>query len=209
MKHTASPYHAQFGEDRIAARIFQKIGVTNRIAVEFGADDGMRKSNTAYFRLNEGWQTWLFDAEPTADTVHLAHITAENVNEIFAASAIPHVFDLLSIDIDGNDLWVWQALIYAPRLVIIEYNPRWRPRKSRVVPYDPAFIWDRTDYYGASVSALVRLGRTKGYTLAASTRTNLIFVQRGLFPEKSVGSVRRAIRRKQADPFDRVWERYQ
>lgn len=200
-------WFAQSGEDRIAARIFKQIGVTNRFAVEFGAADGRRKSNTKYFR-DRGWSSRLFDVQPLDPEVQQATMTAENVNAIFAEAGIPQEFDLLSIDIDGNDLWVWKALTYRPRVVIIEYNPKFGPFKSRTVPYDPARFWDGTIYYGASVLALTRLGAEKGYDLVASTRSNLIFVRAGLVPAIRPSQVKRPAKVKRFDPAERKWERY-
>jgi hypothetical protein len=200
--------YAQSGEDKIVARIFREIGVTNEWAVEFGAADGVRKSNTKYFR-DKGWSSRLFDVEPLDESVQQADITAENVNAVFFTAGVPRAFDLLSIDIDGNDLWVWQALTgFHPRVVIIEYNPKWSANKSRTVPYDPTRRWDQTDYYGASVLALTRLGARKGYDLVASTRSNLIFVQAGLLPAINPSEVRRPTKNKRLDPQGRKWVMY-
>lgn len=202
-----STWWAQSGEDKIAARIFRRIGVINSWAVEFGAADGRRKSNTAYFR-DHGWFVRLFDVEPLDPIVQQANITAENVNAIFTEAGIPQVFDLLSIDIDGNDLWVWKALTFQPRVVIIEYNPRWGPYQSRTVAYDPDRSWDGTNYYGASVLALTRLGAQKGYDLIAATRSNLIFVQAGLMAPIRPSKVRRTAKFKRPDTAKRQWEVY-
>jgi hypothetical protein len=199
---------AQSGEDQIVARIFRQIGVTNQWAVEFGAADGVRKSNTKYFRDN-GWSSRLFDVEPLDASVQQADITAENINAVFFTADIPREFDLLSIDIDGNDLWVWQALTgFVPRVVIIEYNPKWSANKSRTVPYEPTRRWDGTNYYGASVLALTRLGAKKGYDLVAATKSNLIFVRAGLMPAIVPAQVRRRPTSKRPDPQMRTWTNY-
>jgi hypothetical protein len=209
MKRAPSPFLASGGEDRICHHLFEKIGVRSRCAVEFGAVDGLYKSNTAYFRQVLGWRVVLLDSNPQSPLVHHALITAENVNEVFRAHDVPDDVDLVSIDIDGNDLWVWKALTYQPQMVVIEYNPRWRPTRNRTVPYDPTRNgWDRTDYYGASAGALMRLGREKGYVLLASTEYNLIFAREGLAAAMPVELIKRSSRNKGRDPLGRPWVGY-
>lgn len=198
---------AQSGEDRIVAALFKRIGATNRVAVEFGALDGWHASNTAHFR-QRGWTVHLFDAGPLDPMVLPIRITAENINAIFASVGVPPRFDLLSIDIDGNDLWVWRALRFQARVVIIEYNGRWGRKKGRTVPYDPDRLWDGTVYYGASARALVALGREKGYALYAATRSNLIFVQRGLAAVMPLVALKRVKKFKRPDPQERPWVAY-
>ena len=93
-------------------------------------------------------------------------VTAENIEKLFQKYNIPKNFDLLSIDIDFNDYWVWKAITnYHPNVVVIEYNSSLSPTESSVVQYDPEAIWDGTNYFGASLLALQNLGHTKGYTL--------------------------------------------
>jgi tetratricopeptide (TPR) repeat protein len=91
---------------------------------------------------------------------------------------------LLSIDIDGNDYFVWQALTYRPRVVVIEYNASVPPELSRAIVYDPKFKWDNTDYFGASLRALADLGNRKGYELVYCERAggNAFFVARSELP---------------------------
>ncbi len=199
---------AQNGEDTIVQRLLAQIGPTNRIAVEFGAKDGRYKSNTARLRA-KGWRVVLFDSQPEADIVIPAVIAPDNINEIFAAHGVPETFDVLSIDIDGNDLWVWEALRSRPRIVIIEYNASFPSNVSLTVTYDPARVWDGSNYYGASVLALCRLGRRKGYALYAYTKSNLIFVARGLTARRLLPSHVSVPRRsKREDLLHRDWQVY-
>ncbi len=208
MRHIEPPFYAQGQEDKICLRLLRRIGERSRCAVEFGAHDGLYKSNTAYFRTELGWRVVLFDSEPRAPFVIAAMITAENINDIFRAHSIPDDVDIVSIDIDGNDLWVWKALTFEPTLVVIEYNPRWRPARRRTVPYNAGFQWDKSDYYGASAGALVALGHEKGYVLAASTEYNLIFAREGLIEEKPLMEVKRRAHSKIRDPLHRAWASY-
>jgi len=120
---------------------------------------------------------------------HRAFITRENIDELLRANGVEGDIGLLSIDIDGNDYWVWEAIsAIAPRIVIAEYNARFGPQRSVTVPYDPAFARQRAHYsmiyYGASLAALTRLGQRKGYALVCcnSAGNNAFFVRRDCMP---------------------------
>jgi hypothetical protein len=178
---------SQGQEDAILARLFDEIGTTNRIAVEIGARDGVRGSNT-HALSRKGWTRLLFDAEPKGKGVIRAHVTVENINRLLQRAGVPPVFDLLSIDVDGNDWHLWRALTVAiPRVVVIEYNSKFSPEDSLVMPYRARHEWDLTDYYGASAAALVKLGRQKGYTFVAlEPRVNLFFVRDSVVTDQLV-----------------------
>ena len=93
-------------------------------------------------------------------------ITAENIENLFQKYQVPGNFDLLSIDIDYNDFWVWKAITkFHPRVLVIEFNSSIPPNESRVVPYDADTQWDGTNYFGASLLALKNLSLEKNYTL--------------------------------------------
>lgn len=174
---------SQNWEDGIVHAIFGVIGTTNKYYVEFGVEDG-HECNTNQLRKH-GWQGLLMDGshENAALNLHQEFITAENIEDLFSKYNVPHEFDLLSIDIDGNDYWVWEAIKnYNPRVVIMEYNACLPYEPAVTIPYVSNFSWDKTDYYGASLSALVILGKTKGYTLVAtdSRGVNAFFVRSDL-----------------------------
>jgi hypothetical protein len=116
-------------------------------------------------------------------------VTAENVEALFAKYGVPGLFDLLSIDIDGNEYWVWNAIrCYRPRVVVIEYNVFFGPDVSKTIPYDPAHRWDESLFHGASLEALRRLGRAKGYSLVHtdSYSPNAFFVDDAELPAQLV-----------------------
>ena len=94
-------------------------------------------------------------------------VTAENINPTLDAAGLAGEVDVLSIDIDYNDYWVWKAIdIIRPRVVVIEYNCSLRPPLSLVAPYDPARTRSSGgNFFGASLGALVKLGQTKGYRI--------------------------------------------
>ena len=110
--------HSQNGEDGVLEMIFAEIGVTNKFFVEFGCGDAT-ECNAAYL-LEQGWHGLMMDGVGVSRnqraTVRREFITAENINFLFQKYEIPDVFDLLSVDIDGNDFWVWQAITHRPRV---------------------------------------------------------------------------------------------
>lgn len=184
--HEGSVY-SQGGEDGVLAHVFECIGTTNRRFVEFGAWDGLHWSNTALLRLEQGFSGLLMDGDPerAGRLVRCETVTAENVNALFRKYEVPPAFDLLSIDIDGNEYWVWNALDgYRPRVVLIEYNVFFSTDVSKTMPYDAAHRWDKTMFHGASLAALRKLGRKKGYSLihTDSYAPNAVFVEDGALP---------------------------
>ncbi len=189
--------YSQSDEDGIIQEIFRRIGVTNRLFVEFGVETGIECNSVKL--LIDGWRgLWLDGQQPCIDqirtqfnsfienrnlTASQAFITAENINSLIADGGVTGEIDFLSIDIDRNDYWVWSAInVIQPRVVVIEYNATLRPPLSLVVPYDPNRTWDGSSYFGASLEALVRLGCSKGYRLVGCniSGTNAFFVRHDL-----------------------------
>ncbi len=183
--------YSQNGEDGVLAKIFMLLNQSSGFCVEFGADDGVRGSNTYLFRLG-GWDCLLLDrlSENPHYNLYKAFITAENINELFYEYQVPYNLDLLSIDIDYNDFYVWQAIDekYRPSVVVIEYNATHLPHEDKVVKYRPFFCSDGSNYFGASILAMYQLGRSKGYSLvyAEKTGTNLFFVRDDFLKEKNL-----------------------
>lgn len=186
----AEGVHSQGGEDGILLRIFERIGAGNRYFVEFGAWDGVHLSNTANLRLHHGWSGLLMEGSDRADgtLVRRERVDAENVEALFDRYGVPLDFDLLSIDIDGNDYWVWKAIErYRPRVVIVEYNVFFQPAVAKTIAYDAGHAWDKERfglYHGASLAAFDKLAREKGYALAWTEPycPNAIFVRAPLIP---------------------------
>lgn len=173
---------SQNGEDGVIEKIFEVIKTTNKYYVEFGVENA-NECNTRNLRENCGWTGLLMDGgyENKEIGLYQEFITAENINDLFKKYNVPQEFDLLSIDIDYNDFYVWKSLdeIYQPRVVIIEYNASHLPTEDKVVKYDPNAVWDETNYFGASIRALYNLGKRKGYSLiyANNQGVNLFFVK--------------------------------
>ena len=186
--------YSQCDEDGIIQEIFRRIGTGNRTFVEFGVETGI-ECNTVKL-LIEGWRgLWLDGSQGHVAQIQMnfaaflndgrlrvlqSFITAENINSLIQQGGFTGNIDLLSIDIDNNDYWVWKAIeTVKPRAVVIEYNATLRPPLSLVVPYNPAGLWNGSNYFGASLEALVRLGRDKGYRLVGCSigGANAFFVQ--------------------------------
>lgn len=178
----------QHGEDGVLEKIFQLIGTTNKYYVEFGAGDGHFCSNVKYLREKYGWTGLLMDGgcsnnmnDNARINLHKEFITAENVCSLFKKYNVPYEFDLISIDIDRNDFYVWNALskYYKPRVVVIEFNSLFNFDEDKVIKYSAYEIWHGDHYYGASILALFNLGRKLGYSLIyeESAAINLFFIR--------------------------------
>lgn len=179
--------HSQAGEDGIIAEIFRRIGAESKWCVEFGAWDGKVASNSAAL-VADGWSAVLIEGDPAKfqdlralyreqdDVVTLLAMVGwegqGRLDALLAATPIPQRFDLLSIDIDGNDYHVWAAVeTYRPRVVVVEFNPTIPNGVIFVQPADPKIN------QGSSIDALVELGSRKSYTLVAATEFNAFFVE--------------------------------
>jgi hypothetical protein len=183
---------SQNGEDGVIAAIFDAIGTGGGGFVEFGIQDGT-EGNSVFLAQVLGWSGVFLEADdagyaalerrfaanPRVRTVHAA-VEPDTVERLFAQAGVPEEPDLVSIDVDGNDLWIWRALTaYRPRLVIVEYNGAIDPRERRAMPYTPGYRWDGTSDYGASLGALEDLATEKGYRLVHTelTGVNAFFVR--------------------------------
>lgn len=184
LKQYSKSIYSQNGEDGILLEIFNRIGLTNKYFVEFGAWDGLFLSNTANLRINHGWKGLLLEGSVDKISEEVTHgfVTAENINQIFADNNVPETFDLLSIDIDSDDYWCWEACNYNPRVVIIEYQSSLDPTIPLVSEKGKSV---EHSYFGASISALKKLGQKKGYSLVfRCNQQNLIFVKSELLNEE-------------------------
>jgi len=192
MKEFEKSVYSQNGEDGIIEHIFSVIGTLNKYFVEFGIHPN--EGNTLYLK-EKGWNGLWMDQDGGGEVIKQEPITAGNINELFKGYKVPHEFDLLSIDIDGNDYYVWEAIESSPRVVVIEYNSSIPANESKTIFYDPDHVWKDDDYYGASLLALDKLGRRKGYTLlyCEANGVNAFFVRSdlvsGRFKESTVADL--------------------
>lgn len=186
---------SQLGQDLVLVLIFQAIGVYNQYYVEFGA----RRPeilNSTHFRNNCGWAGCLFDADPgnwgkkhdlklpykNIELIKKEHITSENINEVFQKHKVPLKFDLLTVDIDRNDYWVMEALNekkFSPRVVCIEYSSYWKLDEPYVIRNNPEKFWDGKSITGASLGAIDKMMRKKGFSFVTEIGGNhAIYVQK-------------------------------
>jgi hypothetical protein len=177
--HYHKSVFTQNGEDGIIEEIFNRIGTTNKFFVEFGVH-GVKNNSTLL--LVKGWKgLWIggdklakkYISDNFSESIRSRQliflndwITRENIESILIKSEVPETFDFLSIDLDGNDYWIWDAIkSYSPRVICIEYNATYPPEISWIMAYRKDHVWDGTSYFGASLKALEMLGREKGYVL--------------------------------------------
>jgi hypothetical protein len=198
---------SQNGEDGIIQEIFRRIGTTDKFFVEFGIQNG-QECNTRNLLEHYGWSgVWMEGSPELADRarhdfgkfpVKVLHrfLTTENLVPSFEEAGVPKEFDLLSIDVDGNDYWMWHSLgrSYSPRVIVIEYNSTFGPRRPWIMPYDPHFKHDETAYFGASLEAMAALGSDLGYKLVGceSRGVNAFFIRENLASTKFLGRDRPA-----------------
>jgi len=183
---------SQNGEDGVVAEILAAIGATSRTFLEFGVQDGREGSCVALADVR-GWSGWFLEADPEYHrrlaakyawnrrvVTSQAMVTAENINDLLGDLGIPTSIDVASIDIDGADHEVWQALeATRPRVVVIEYNSALDP-DTALVPREPRRPWDGTQNVGSSLGTMLAIGDAKGYDLihCEAAGVNAFFVAR-------------------------------
>ncbi len=199
--------YSQTDEDGILLYLFAVLGTTNKLSVEMCAGDGV-ECNTANLILNHGWHGLLVDGNEAQVArgkdfyarssmtyvyppvfVH-AWLTRGTVNDLVKSNGFSGEIDLLSLDLDGVDYWIWEALdAINPRVVVLEYQDCLGYERAWTVPYADDFSASNypttnnlPNFCGASLPAFVKLGRRKGYRLVGVNRLgyNAFFVRNGL-----------------------------
>ncbi|VXB83254.1 NADH dehydrogenase [Pseudomonas sp. 8AS] len=191
---------SQWGEDGILQAIIRTINPVSKIFIEFGVQNYC-ESNTRFLLINNNWSGLVIDGSSDNinyiknDPIYWRYnlkaecqfIDRDNINSIFLRNGVQGEIGLLSIDIDGNDYWVWQSIdSVKPAIVVTEYNARFGADRAVTVPYDQDFVRSEAHYshiyYGASLKALCQLGDSKGYAFVGcnSAGNNAFFVRRDL-----------------------------
>jgi hypothetical protein len=184
---------SQYGEDGILEQVFKLIkpAKKEKWCVEFGAWDGVKFSNTRQLIINNGWRSVLIEPnkrrfkelrknnQDSSAILMNKYVTFEGkdtLDKLLSKTKIPVDFDLLSIDIDGNDYHIWKSVKkYVPKVVVIEFNPTIPPEIEFIQPENMKVN------QGSSLLALYKLGEQKGYKLVACTDVNAVFVLKRYF----------------------------
>jgi hypothetical protein len=215
---------SQWGEDGIIQYLISRVAIGRPAFVEFGVED-YRESNTRFLLQNDHWEGLIIDG----GTAHLdflaegdlrwrytiegrsAFLTRDNVNQVIRAGGMVGDIGLLSVDVDGNDYWILEALdVVSPRILIVEYNSLFGGEAAVTVPYRPDFErraahWSSV-YYGASLAAIDDLAAAKGFRLVGCNRAgvNAFFVRTDVVGDLPVKTPEAAyVRRHHRESRDR------
>jgi hypothetical protein len=189
---------SQFGDDGIIQYLINNIEIESETFIEFGVEN-YDESNTRFLLINNNWEGLVIDGDGDNieyiknDSIYWKQeltaihrfVDRDNINEIIAGNGFEGEAGILSIDIDGNDYWIWESITaVSPAVVIIEYNSVFGINHAITIPYDAAF--NRTQahssnlFWGASLKAMCLLAERKGYLFvgANSHGNNAYFVRK-------------------------------
>lgn len=195
---------SQFGDDGIIQYLVSSLDLKHKTFIEFGVED-YRESNTRFLLQQNNWSGFVMDgSEANIErlekssffwkhdlTARAAFVTRENINDLLAeATSNWDGVDLLHIDIDGNDYWIWDKIALQPSIVVVEYNSTLGVDRPITIPYDPAFNRTKAHfsnlYWGTSLTALYRLAGSKGYQFIGcnSAGNNAYFVREDVINDR-------------------------
>lgn len=190
---------SQFGDDGIIQYLINNISIENRTFIEFGVEN-YTEANTRFLLTHNNWKGLVMDCSIEnidyikTDSLYWKHdltavhafIEKDNINKIIFGNGISGEIGILSIDIDGNDYWVWDSInIIDPTIVIVEYNSVFGSNHAVTIPYASAFNRTKAHYsnlfWGCSLKALCLLANKKGYVFVGSNSSgnNAYFVKKG------------------------------
>jgi SAM-dependent methyltransferase len=190
---------SQGEEDGVIWALLRAAGFGERRFVELGCGDN--GGNTGFLATEAGWTGLMVDGDGdhvtamrarlrgTLTQVVHAWVERDGIDDLIRRHGLDGEIDVLSIDLDGNDYWILEAIeACRPRILVVEYNTAFGPDARVTVPYDPAFARDAGGgasglYYGASLNAWAHLARRKGYRLVAGENVNAFFLRDDVAPE--------------------------
>jgi hypothetical protein len=191
---------SQWGDDGIIQYLIANVPIESDTFVEFGVES-YAEANTRFLLVNDNWRGLVIDGSAAymaalrSSDIHWRHdltaidafITRENINDLIGGAGFRGPLGILSVDIDGNDYWVWEALtVVDPAIVIVEYNSVFGRNRAVSVPYAADFVRGRAHssnlYWGCSLRALCLLAERKGYAFVGcnTNGNNAYFVKRSL-----------------------------
>lgn len=196
LEHWASKGFSQYGADGIIHKLFSDVNTTNKFFVEFGVQGG-KECNTRRLREACGWSGLLMDGGHENRKINLQRqfITRENIVTLLDQNSVPRALDLLSVDIDGNDFHVLNAILHAgyrPRVVIVETNFDLPEGYDATIRYAPTFVGytnqrsPRACYHSASVNAFLQLARRYQYSIVGAHRPDLYWVRNDVLQRHGV-----------------------
>jgi hypothetical protein len=191
---------SQWGEDGIIQKLISELPIAHRTFIEFGVED-FSEANCRFLLMNDNWRGYVLDSSAKSIATleaapwwwkydlraKCAMVTRDTVNALLLESGFDRDVGILSIDVDGVDYWLFEAITaYAPRIVIVEYNALFGSERKISVPYDASFSRREKHYselyFGASLPALAHLAAQKGYSLIGteSAGVNAFFLRNDL-----------------------------
>lgn len=188
--------YSQGGEDGVIDEIFRRIGIESRTCVEIGSGPG-NQNNTVYFLL-KGWKSWWFEGSPERAaiakqqfsrlvgeeqlTVTGGYVTSSNIASLLSGAGVPLEPDLLSLDIDGNDVHVLERIGIRPRVIVLEYNASFTPEVRWSVADKDDRTWNNDSEHGASLRRFCETANAAGYVLVGCSfgGLNAFFVRADL-----------------------------
>ncbi len=199
---------SQFGDDGIIQWLVQRIPFPNPTFIEFGVEN-YREANTRFLLVNNYWSGMVIDGSPDhvfalqQERIYAqfdleakaSFITAENINDLLQQSGFARELGILSIDIDGNDYWVWKAIqAVEPVLIICEYNALFGFEHPYTIPYQPDFVRGRHtpfNFYGISLCSAFELARSRGYVFLGcnSAGNNAYFLREDQLPATGLSAL--------------------
>lgn len=205
LEHYGYKVYSQTDEDGMLAEIFKRIGVQRGVFCEIGVEDGL-ECNTLYL-LHQGWRGAWLEGNPNQQaaieskfaalinnkrlTLRMGLVRPQNINAVLDEALAPlglntGGLDFLSIDIDGMDIYLLEAIRCKPKVICIEYNAKFAPPVSKRPVYDENYSWRGTDYMGSSLCALHEVAVGKGYSLVGTNFTggNAFFVRNDLIADR-------------------------
>jgi hypothetical protein len=195
---------SQWGEDGIIQHLINSIEIKNKTFIEFGVED-FSESNCRFLLMKDDWKGFVIDGSISniqrlkTSYFYWKHhldavdrfITKENIESILATSGFNEDLGLMSIDLDGNDFFIFEAINnYKPRILICEFNPIFGANRKITIPYQSDFQRTKAHhsnlYWGASLAAMTYLAEIKGYALVGtnSAGNNAFYVRNDLLNDK-------------------------